>query len=43
VVNALVRIKPLAERDMEFAGKVLRTVLVQVSQYLTDDELRAEV
>lgn len=43
VVNALVRVRPLARLGMDFAGKVLRTALVQVSRYLTDDEVRAEV
>lgn len=43
VINALVRVRPLATLGMDFAGTVLRTTLVQVSRYLTDDEVRAEV
>jgi hypothetical protein len=33
----------LAKLGMDIASKVLRTALVQVSRYLADDEVRAEV
>ncbi|MFD2474773.1 hypothetical protein [Amycolatopsis silviterrae] len=43
VLNALSRIRPMAALGEAVAGKLLRTAIIQVSRYLTDDDLRAQV
>ena len=43
VLRFLSRTRPLAKLGETFAGRVLRTAIVQVSRYLTEDELRARI
>ncbi|MFE3174698.1 hypothetical protein ACFXPA_03800 [Amycolatopsis sp. NPDC059090] len=43
VLNALSPIRSMAALGEAVAGKLLRAAIVQVSRYLTDDDLRAEV
>ena len=42
-MNLLARFRPIATLGEVTAGKLLRTAIVQVSRYLTDDDLRAAV
>jgi hypothetical protein len=41
VLNALARIRPMATLGENIAGRLLRTAIVQVSLYLTDEAIRA--
>ncbi|QFU91657.1 alpha/beta fold hydrolase [Amycolatopsis sp. YIM 10] len=43
LMNLLARFRPIATLGEVTAGKLLRTAIVQVSRYLTDDDLRAAV
>ncbi|MEQ0565198.1 hypothetical protein ABJI51_39495 [Amycolatopsis sp. NEAU-NG30] len=43
VLNALTRIRPMAALGEAVAGRLLRTAIIQVSRYLTDDTIRAAV
>jgi hypothetical protein len=43
LLNALARVRPIAKLGEHVAGTLLRTAIIQVSRYLTDDELRAAV
>jgi hypothetical protein len=43
VLNALTRVRPMAALGEAVAGRLLRTAIIQVSLYLTDDTIRAAV